>query len=119
MLITFTYKKVIYTLEAINTSIIINGQLVEVCYPINFKSEWIIRFGKHHSPLFYVDDHTPVLALYKTSAGRSSYFQAFVDTEDGLVLKDISVRLQDGSYRTYYLQEIITVRRVDRIMIVR
>ncbi len=75
MKITFTYKRRSYNYEAEIVTLEQNRQTIKACYPIGIKSEWIVLFGKKHSPLFYMDDGTPVLARYKTATGKDSFFK--------------------------------------------
>ena len=119
MQITFTYKRRSYKLEAEVVALELNGQTIKSCYPIGIKSEWIIMFGKNHSPLFYTDDETPVLARYKTASGRASFFQVFIDTETKQIVESLSIRARSGSYRLYTLQEVLPVRRADKVLFVK
>lgn len=118
MIIFFTYKRATYNLEAQVAEIESNGQSIMVCYPIGIKSEWIIMFGKHHSPLFFMDDGTPVLARYKTRTGKDSYFQAFIDTETKQIVESLLISIRPGTYHSYTFQEVVSVRRYDKTLII-
>ena len=119
MLISFKYKRRIYTLEAETITLDINGQSVNCCFPIGIKSEWVLCFGKHHSPLFYADDKTPVLAKYKNDKGRIVYSQVFFDTEIKQIVVDFILKTLSGSKRLYSLMEIVSVRRADAVMLIK
>ena len=95
------------------------GQLTDVSYPVDLKSEWIIIFGKNHSPLFYMDDGTPVLARYKTKTGKESYFQAFINTENKQIVESLLISTRPGTYHSYTLQEVVSVRRHDKTLIIK
>jgi len=119
MIISFTYKRRLYTLEAETIKLVLNGQSVNCCYPIGIKTEWVLCFGKHHSPLFYVDDQTPVLAKYKTDKGRIVYSQVFFDTETRQIVVDLLLKTLSGSKRLYSLLEIVSARRADPVMLIK
>ena len=119
MRISFSYKQVIYILDAEVAAIESKGQLMDVCYPVDLKSEWIVMFGKNHSPLFYMDDGTPVLARYKTRTGKDSYFQAFIDTETKQIVESLLISIRPGTYHSYTFQEVVSVRRHDKTLIIK
>jgi len=118
MFISFKYKKRLYTLEAEIITLNINGQCVNCCFPIGIKTEWVLCFGKHHSPLFYADDQTPVLAKYKTDKGRCVYFQVFIDTETKQLVGNLLLKTRSSSIRSYSLLEVVPVRRTDAVMLI-
>ena len=74
---------------------------------------------EQHSPLFYMDDGTPVLARYKTASGKDSFFQVFIDTETKQIVESLSIRARTGLYRQYTLQEVLFVRRAEKVMLVK
>ena len=119
MIISFTYKRATYNLEARAAKIESNSQSIDVCYPVGIKSEWIIMFGKNHSPLFFMDDGTPVLARYKTRTGKDSYFQAFIDTETKQIVESLLISIRPGTYHSYTFQEVVSVRRHDKTLIIK
>ena len=119
MKITFTYKRRSYNYEAEIVTLEQNRQTIKACYPIGIKSEWIVLFWKKHSPLFYMDDGTPVLARYKTASGKDSFFQVFIDTETKQIVESLSIRARTGLYRQYTLQEVLFVRRAEKVMLVK
>ena len=119
MQITFTYKRRSYKYEVEVVTLELNCQTIKACYPIGIKSEWIVLFGKKHSPLFYMDDGTPVLARSKTASGKDSFFQVFIDTETKQIVEPLSIRARTGLYRQYTLQEVLFVRRAEKVMLVK
>ncbi len=119
MKITFEYKKESFTFDANSLTIDFQGRIVRVCYPIDIKSEWIVMFGKNHSPLFYMDDGTPVLARYNTRTGKDSYFQAFIDTETKQIVESLLISIRPGTYHSYTFQEVVSVRRPDKTLVIK
>ena len=109
----------LYIFNAEVAAIESKGRLLDLCYPVEIKSEWIIVFGKHHSPLFYIDDGTPVLARYKTRTGKDSYFQAFIDTETKQIVESLLISTRPGTYHSYTFQEVVSVRRHDKTLIIK
>ena len=72
-----------------------------------------------HSPLFDMDDWTPILARYKTATGKDSFFQVFIDTKTKQIVESLSIRTHAGLYRQYSLQEVLSVRLAEKVMLVK
>ena len=119
MHVSFSYRRATYNLKARVAIIESISQTIEICYPIGIKSEWINIFGKNHSPIFYKDDGTPVLARYKTRTGKDSYFQAFIDTETKQLVESLLISIRPGTYHSYTFQEVISVRRPDKTLVIK
>ncbi len=124
MILSFTYKRRTYSLEANTITLDINGQSVKCCYPKEIKTEWALCFGAHHSPLFYADNQTPVIGNYRSERGRTIYSQVFIDTETkklvmNLVLRSLSGRTLSENIRSYTLMEIASIRRADSVMLIK
>ena len=91
MTILLTHSRKKYEVEVITTSILYNGQIMNVIHPAHQLGLWAVKYGPTISPLFH-EDYTPVLGTYKRPSGHKGVFQVMLDIATHKVVKELKDR---------------------------